>query len=361
MKASGKTAMTSVGKQQREQRFKAIWYGDQPPAAWMQLAEKVFAVAIGVRQKLYRSGLLPAYESRVPVIVVGNITAGGTGKTPFVIWLVQYLKQRGLRPGVVSRGYGGVRKVEPMQVTPNSSAQASGDEALLIAKRTGVPVVVGKKRARAAQKLVADHPVNVIVSDDGLQHYALKRDVEIALIDSQLQLGNGHLLPAGPLREPRERLETVDMIICKGECEGGHYFEATLCDAWKLTQPGSTRSLKDFIGQPVNALAGIAQPEHFFRLLAEQGVAAFKHPLADHHDLSPSDFDMGNEYPILITEKDAVKCEALDGPWKDRVWVVPMTLAVPEKTRQAIGHCLDKKLKQSRYRSGGVSGAKSHG
>jgi len=360
MRSSSKppAPVSSPKRLRREQRFKAIWYGEESPAVWMRWAEKVFSVATGVRQRLYKSGLLSTYRPRVPVIVVGNITAGGTGKTPFVIWLVEYLKQRGFRPGVVSRGYGGVRKVEPMQVTPNSSAQASGDEALLIARRTGVPVIVGKKRARAAKKMVADHPVNIIVSDDGLQHYALQRDIEIALIDSHLKLGNGRLLPAGPLREPRERLDTVDMIICKGKCEGGHYFEAALQDAWKLTQPDTKRPLKNFIGQPVNALAGIAQPQHFFRLLAEQGIAAFKHPLADHHDLSPEDFDTGNDYPVLITEKDAVKCQGLEGTWKDRVWVVPMTLAVPEKTRRALGHCLDEKLTSRRA---AAMGAKKHG
>jgi len=260
-----------------------------------------------------------------------------------VIWLVHELKERGFRPGVVSRGYGGVRKVEPMQVTPNSNPNASGDEALLIARRTGVPVMVGKRRATAAKKLLAGHPINVIVADDGLQHYALGRDVEIALIDGRLGLGNGRLLPAGPLREPQSRLRSVDMVLCKGACDDDHCFEPILGDAWSLAQPSKKKSLSEFIGQPVHALAGIAQPGHFFRLLAAQGVAAFKHPLPDHHVLVPQDFELAGDYPILITEKDAVKCQDLAGNWKQRVWVVPMDLHVPEETRSFLWDCLNDK------------------
>jgi tetraacyldisaccharide 4'-kinase len=346
MNTHNKTASSGKRKQVlREQRLKSIWYGQQQPSLALRLAATVFDRLRALRHWLYQSGLLKTYRPRVPVIVVGNITVGGTGKTPFVIWLVESLKAQGYRPGVISRGYGGERKVEPMTVTPNTSAHASGDEALLIAKRTGVPVVVDKKRARAARKLVADNPVNIIVSDDGLQHYALARDVEIALVDSQLQLGNGYLLPAGPLREPKERLNTVDMIICKGECDGGNFFEARLQgEAWNLAHPGQRKQLVEFIGQPVNAMAGIAQPEYFFRLLAEKGVAAYKLPLADHENLSAEHFVLDNEYPVLITEKDAVKCQTLEGPWKENVWVVPMSLHVPEKTAQAVWHCLSDKL-----------------
>ncbi len=348
MNASSSRQGEHQGKQssdRRHQYYKSIWYEGEPPAVWMYAAEKIFATISRWRRRLYRMGWLRAYTAPVPVIVVGNITAGGTGKTPFVIWLVEYLKQLGFRPGVVSRGYGGKRTVEPMLVTPNTNPNASGDEALLIARRTEVPVMVGKKRAQAAARLVANHPVNVIVSDDGLQHYALRRDVEIALLDSRLQLGNGHLLPLGPLREPKARLDEVDLVVYKGEHPSGRCFQAALMDAWNLAHPAQTRPLASFIGQPVNAMAGIAQPEHFFRLLAEAGVAAYKRPLPDHHLFRPQDFAIDNDYPILITEKDAVKCRDMEGKWKKRVWVVPMTLLVPEQIQETISACLKAAFK----------------
>ncbi|MCF6300259.1 MAG: tetraacyldisaccharide 4'-kinase [Proteobacteria bacterium] len=216
---------------------------------------------------------------------------------------------------------------------PQTSPKASGDEALLIAKHTNAPVFVGKNRVKAAKKLLLDYRVDVIVADDGLQHYALKRDVEIALIDAKYGLGNEKLLPAGPLRENRSRLDSVDMLIYKGKRLDRHYFEYEPLMVYALGDIKNQRSLETFRNQRINALAGIAHPDSFFNMLSENGLAIVKNPLDDHEKLTEKHFEFANDDPIFITEKDAMKCVDFK---LSNVWVVVLKLNVKPETKEAV-------------------------
>lgn len=317
----------------KQQKLNQIWYqGATIPFRYVMLS-KLFALVSGFRRKLYQLGILKSHKIKCPVVIVGNITVGGVGKTPFVIWLVNHLQANGIKVGVVSRGYGGKRENEPMLVIPQTSAKAAGDEALLIAKHTNAPVFVGKNRVKAAQKLLLDYRVDVIISDDGLQHYALKRDVEIVLIDVKYGLGNEKLLPAGPLREDRSRLESVDRVIFKGKRLDSHYFEYQPLMVYALGANKTQRSIESFRNQPINAMAGIAHPDSFFNMLSEQGLAIVKNPLDDHEKLTAKHFEFDNNDPIFITEKDAVKCVDLK---LSNVWVVVLKLVLKPETQEDI-------------------------
>ncbi len=317
----------------KQQRFNKIWYkGASIPLRYTVLS-KLFALLSGLRKKLYTIGLLKSHKIKCPVVIVGNITVGGVGKTPFVIWLVNQLQASGKKVGVVSRGYGGKREHEPLLVIPQTSPKASGDEALLIAKHTNAPVFVGKNRVKAAKKLLLDYRVDVIVADDGLQHYALKRDVEIALIDAKYGLGNEKLLPAGPLRENRSRLDSVDMLVYKGKRLDSHYFEYEPLMVYALGDIKNQRSLETFRNQRINALAGIAHPDSFFNMLSENGLAIVKNPLDDHEKLMEKHFEFANDDPIFITEKDAMKCVDFK---LSNVWVVVLKLNVKPETKEAV-------------------------
>lgn len=282
----------------------------------------------------YREGRRPVYRAPVPVVVIGNIYVGGTGKTPMVIATVEGLRAHGYTPGVVSRGYG--VKLGPRARVGQGSLDAAqfGDEPALIARATGAPVAVHPRRALAAQALLDAHPqVDVIVSDDGLQHLALARDVEIVVQD-QRGIGNGRLLPAGPLREPASRLRDVDAVVTNigvpdgraappqatGPRQVAMWLEPT--DARRV-EDGALRPLADFAGQPgVAAAAGIGNPERFFTTLRSQGIAlAETLPLPDHHDYARSPFDRLAAAAILVTSKDAIKCAALHDA---RLWEVPV-------------------------------------
>ncbi|MCF6300302.1 MAG: tetraacyldisaccharide 4'-kinase, partial [Proteobacteria bacterium] len=247
------------------------------------------------------------------------------------IWLVNELKRMKLKPGVISRGYGGKRKVEPMFVTANANPQASGDEPLLIARKAKVPVAVGKNRYKAAKMLHKDYHVNCLVSDDGMQHYALHRDMEIVMLDAQWQLGNEMMMPAGPLREPKQRLETVDLIIYKGHTDQGHHYTSNIGSIYKLNKPSIKKKVEDFRSQKLYAMAGIANPNSFFSMLSAHGLAVIKKYLSDHHEFTDSDFEYEHDYPILITEKDAVKCEHID---RDNVWVVSLEIEMSTATKR---------------------------
>jgi len=317
----------------RQDKLNAIWYSGKKIPLLYQLLSKLFSVVSNARRALYRIGVLKTRKIKCPVVVIGNITVGGVGKTPFVIWLVNQLQSKGYKVGVISRGYGGKREHEPLLVIPQTSAKASGDEALLIARHTNAPVYVGKNRVKAAQKLLLDYKVNIIISDDGMQHYALHKDLEIALIDIKYGLGNEKLLPAGPLRELKSRLDSVDMIIYKGKNVNNNYFEYQPLMVYSLGNIKNQRSIESFRSQHINAVAGIAHPDSFFNMLSSHGLAVVKNPLNDHEVLSKQHFDFNNDDPIFITEKDAVKCSGLK---LDNVWVVVLKLDVEPSTKSKV-------------------------
>jgi tetraacyldisaccharide 4'-kinase len=288
--------------------------------------EAVFRVAVRARAALYRVGLKRRVELPVPVVVVGNLTVGGTGKTPLLIWLAERLRERGYAPGIVSRGYGGRSATWPRLVEAGSDPREVGDEPVLIAERTACPVAVGPDRVRAAQLLLAspERGVDVVLSDDGLQHYRLGRAFEIAVVDGKRGLGNGLCLPAGPLREPAARLARVDAVVVNGaEWGGAGTLRAELAPAgvYRLAGDRQRREIADFAGTRVRAVAGIGHPERFFEMLESHGIEVVRHPLPDHAEILPSDLDYRG--PVLVTEKDAVKCRAFAG---GDVWCVAVDL-----------------------------------
>jgi tetraacyldisaccharide 4'-kinase len=288
------------------------WYGGSPVSILLLPLSWLFLAATRLRRWFYRRRWLKVTRMPVPVIVVGNITVGGSGKTPLVIWLVDVLREAGYHPAVVSRGYGGEGK-GAMPVRPDSNPGTVGDEPVLIARRCGCPVWVGRRRAEAAQALLAYHPeVDVIVSDDGLQHYALARDLELVVIEGERGLGNGRLLPAGPLREPVNRLGEVDALVMNGEgCQAvpivAPVFEMRLEGRtfWNLRDSRRERDADCFAATPVQAIAGIGNPARFFAQLRRLGLQVAVHPYPDHHRFEPADIPEGL---VIMTEKDAVKC-----------------------------------------------------
>jgi len=317
----------------KQQKLNKIWYKGKTIPITYKLLSGIFSIVSRFRRKMYQLGILKTHKIKCPVVIVGNISVGGVGKTPMVIWLVNQLQSQGLKVGVVSRGYGGKREHEPLLVIPQTSAKASGDEALLIAKHTNAPVFVGKNRVKAAKKLLLDYRVDIIIADDGLQHYALNRDLEIVLIDAIYGLGNKKLLPAGPLREQTSRLNSVDMVIYKGKKQGSHYFQYEPLMVYALGDIKNQKSIESFRSQHINAIAGIAHPDSFFSMLSNQGLAVVKNPLDDHEILTEDHFKFDNDDPVFITEKDAVKCQDLK---LNNVWVVVLKLVVKKETNKAV-------------------------
>lgn len=245
----------------------------------------------------------------MPVVVVGNITVGGTGKTPLVIWLVEMLINLGYRPGVVSRGYRGNSNTWPRFVEWNSDPLEVGDEPVMLARRSNRPVCVGPDRPAAVKWLIEQTDCDIIISDDGMQHYALARDLEMAVVDGERRFGNNLCLPAGPLREPVARLQTADMVVVNGQGEEGEYpMRLSIVAAVNLHDGNLSRALEDFIGGPVHAVAGIGNPARFFATLRQIGLEVIEHPFPDHHIFSFGDIAFKDEFPVLMTEKDAVKC-----------------------------------------------------
>ena len=322
-----------------EDKIRLRWYGNGKVSWWHLLGTKFFSFVVATRKRLYKLGLLKVHRLKVPVIVVGNITAGGGGKTPMVIWLAAHLKSLGYRPGIISRGYGGKRKVEPMFVTANANPSATGDEPLLMAKKTQLPVMVGKDRVKAAKALIQNYPVNVLIADDGMQHLALGRDAEIVMLDAKWRTGNHMMIPAGPLREPLERLNSVDLVVFKGMIEKQHHYDFAIEAIHQLNHVNEFKDVADFRNKKIVAMAGIANPDSFFSLLSAAGMAIVKQPLPDHHELSEADFEPHQDTLVLITEKDAVKCEHMNF---SHVWVVKMQVVVPDNTQQAINELIER-------------------
>ena len=311
-----------------------VWYEDEP-GGWLLLPlSGIYWLLTMLRRTLYDHGILKTHRARVPVIVVGNITAGGTGKTPTVIWLVEELRKRGFRPGIVSRGYGGSHSGSSMRVEQDSDAALVGDEPVLLARRARCPIVVDPDRVRAAAMLVEDG-VDVVVADDGLQHYRLGRDYEICVIDGVRGLGNRNLLPAGPLREGPQRLDEIEQVLVNGSLRSGEY-EPTTAEqnaitfalvAHEAARVNGTlqRPLENFAGTTVHAVAAIGNPQRFFDLLRANDIQVIEHRFPDHAALTSADLAFGDDFEVFMTEKDVVK---LGRNMQDKFWYVPVDVEI---------------------------------
>lgn len=318
----------------------------------------LFGAVVFLRRAFYRLRLLPRTAIGIPVIVVGNISMGGSGKTPLVLWIAHHLQANGWRPGVVSRGYGGrvaSRGEPPVEVNIASDPAAVGDEPVLLARRSGCPVWVGADRVVACRALRTQHPeCDVLVLDDGLQHYRLGRDVEIAVIDAR-GLGNGYLFPAGPLREPASRLDSVDAVVRNGartatgfamRLEGREF--VGLANASRVVEAAALGSKR------IHAVAGIGDPARFFRHLEALGLEVVPHAFPDHHAYAARDLEFGDPLPVVMTEKDAVKCKPIvvagaAAGAGERFWVLPVSAVLDP----AFGAMLEGKLR------GKTSGSKA--
>lgn len=309
------------------------WYGPLPPHPLLRLLARIWALVAARRRAAFLDGRRPAARAGLPLIVVGNLAVGGAGKTPLTLALIEALRARGFRPGVISRGYGR-RGRGAHRVRPDDAAAVAGDEPLLIARRTGAPVAVAARRIEAARLLSASGEVDVLIADDGLQHYALARDIEILVIDGRRRFGNGRLLPAGPLREPVARAAACDFIVVNGGQAGAGEvaMQLALSGAYPL-EAGEEKPLAWFARARPHAVAGIADPQRFFAALRAQGLDPETHAFADHHAFSAADLDFGDAAPVLMTEKDAVKCAAFARPgW----YAVPVTAHLPEAFFDAV-------------------------
>ena len=314
----------------------AWWHDGSTPPLHARFLAGLYGALAGLRRNAYRRGLLRKRRVGAPVIVVGNITAGGTGKTPLVIALVARLRAAGWTPGIASRGHGRENEATPRWVEAASTAAQVGDEPLLIARAAGVKLRVDRDRVAAAQALVAAG-CDVIVCDDGLQHYRLARDIEIEVQDARRRYGNGRLLPAGPLREPVERAADCDFrVLNLGVADEGDAQREAGFGEWPMRlQVGNAQSLhggraqplSSFAGQRAHAVAGIGDPERFFAMLRDAGIAVVPHAFPDHHAYLAADFEFGSRLPVLMTVKDAVKCAGLTDA---QAFMVPVDAVLPE-------------------------------
>ncbi|WP_329956713.1 tetraacyldisaccharide 4'-kinase [Collimonas humicola] len=341
----------ATSKSSLESTLSAAWQRRGLLACLLWPLSLLFGLLAALRRRLYAAGWQASIRLPVPVIVVGNIFVGGTGKTPLTIWLVQALRQAGYVPGVISRGYAAQSsdgKPQVRQVNAASLAAEVGDEPLLIASRAQCPVVVGRDRVAAAQALLQAHPeVNLILSDDGLQHYRLQRDIEIVLFDSR-GAGNGWLLPAGPLREPASRRRDFTVVnapaIPASMPVDSIRMQLAGDRAERLADPTDARPLASLgdAASKIVAAAGIGNPQRFFSMLSAAGLSFETLALPDHHDFSDNPFAALQAELILITEKDAVKCRQIASIKNDpRIWVVPVTAQIDA----ALSHQILEKLR----------------
>lgn len=303
------------------------WYSHNI-IAWSLLPLSLFFLVLSqLRKLLYKCKVFKSYRAPVPVVIVGNISVGGTGKTPLIIELVKQLKNQGLKPAVISRGYGSHARHYPFNVLPHHTANEVGDEPLLIAQRAECPVVIGANRREDIELCLVEYDVDIILSDDGLQHYALQRDIEIAVIDSSRQFGNGFCLPAGPLRETTARLTNVDLVIHNGGSEA--------CNMQIRSgelQALNTNSIdKKLLSQKIHAVAGIGNPQRFFDLLKQLGFDVIPHIFSDHYQYQEKDLHYNDELPVVMTEKDAVKCKAFSHLTQH--WYLPIDAVLSKQAK----------------------------
>ena len=311
-----------------ERWLESQWYDAGGALTALRPLSVAFGLAARFRRWTYVRGLKQGETLSVPVVVVGNLTVGGTGKTPLTIWLVEFLRRAGFAPGVISRGYGRTRaQSQPLQVQPDSDPFVCGDEPVLIARRTSAPVIVGQDRVEAGRALLLRSDCNVLIADDGLQHYRLARDIEVLLIDGERRFGNGYCLPAGPLREPAGRADAADFVVCRGgQARAGEYAMSVKGSCAYNLITGVAAPLASFAGMPVRAIAGIAHPQRFFRELATAGLDIEATAFGDHHLYSRKDLDFADDKPVLMTEKDAVKCREFA---TERFWHIPIEAELP--------------------------------
>ena len=308
------------------------WYRPSPLRWLLSPLSGLYRLITTLRRRAYQTGIFASQSLSVPVIIVGNISVGGSGKTPVVLWLAEKLKQQGFKPGIISRGYGGNAKHYPLTVTATTPTSESGDEPKLLAMRSGCPVVVAPDRIAAGQQLLAEYDCDIIISDDGLQHYRLNRDIELVVVDSRRGFGNGFCLPAGPLREPISRLNYVDYVIWHGANDKPWSMHLAIGNAINLATD-TRRPLNDFRDQTVHAVAGIGDPSRFFTQLRQLGLTLIEHPFPDHHDYLVEDLQFNDDLPILMTEKDAVKCAKFAN---ENYWSVPAEAILPEALAETI-------------------------
>jgi tetraacyldisaccharide 4'-kinase len=323
-------------------RLDYYWYTRSPWLVLLTPFSLIFRLIVSLRRLAYKHGIRRSTRVTVPVIIVGNITVGGTGKTPLVAWLVKYLRSKGYKPGIISRGYGGQASSWPQQVRPDSDPAVVGDEAVLLATKTGCPMAVAPDRVAAANALIEHSDCDVIISDDGLQHYALQRDIEIAVIDGVRRFGTGFLLPAGPLREPASRLQEVDLVVVNGlGKEQEHPMRMLPGDVHNLLNPGKVCAIEAFRSQTVHAVAGIGNPERFFRSLQDAGLQVEPHSFPDHYQYRPGDIRFGDGRPVFMTEKDAVKCRHFAA---ENDWFVPVEVLMSDEFCASLDGVLDTRL-----------------
>lgn len=351
MNSSDKKASVTSASPDLQSPWLAAWYGRRIWTFWLLPLWFVFIALANVRR--YWSERYAQKRLVTPVIVVGNISVGGTGKTPLLIALVKQLQQQGYNPGVISRGYGGKASHYPYLLDASSTAAEAGDEPVTIYQQTDCHVCVGADRVAAA-RLLEDQNCDVLVSDDGLQHYRLGRDIEIAVVDGQRGLGNGWRLPVGPLREPKARLKTVDWVVVNSPAE--NFVLPGLADLFYVPmqinaenlinlQSGEKVRAAEFGPSSVNAVAGIGNPQRFHTTLVQMGIAADLHTFPDHHTFTAGDLQFANGLPVVMTEKDAVKCREFAQPnW----FYVPIKANLPDSFWLALQQKLERIVEQKK-------------
>ena len=343
-----------------KRRLTERWYGERAASAFLEPLAWVYGRLVAARRRVYAARWLPSERAGKPVVVVGNLTVGGTGKTPLTLWLARELSAQGMRVGIVARGYGSRGGRAPRAVDAGSDWREVGDEPLLLARRSGCPTIVGRDRVAAARALAAR--VDVILADDGLQHLHLARDCEIVVIDGARGFGNGRLLPAGPLREPLTRLAQADAVVVNGSATHASLasrlaplaplvMSLAAHEALGLRAGAARRPLAEFREQRVHAVAGIGNPARFFATLRAAGLEPIEHAFPDHHPLVAAELEFADQLPVLMTEKDGVKCATFTNP---RLWYVPVTAQLgAADAHKLLAHVLAK------VRGGARSGGRS--
>lgn len=326
-----------------------VWYGAGRGGLALVPLSWVYRAVVAIRCSLFRMGVMAVTRVACPVIIVGNVTVGGTGKTPFVLWLTERLCARGLRVGIASRGYGGRLGSQLRIVGRADDARDVGDEPLLMSRRDNAVVAVCRERSKAAQSLVQEG-ADIVICDDGLQHYGLHRDMEIAVIDGARRVGNGRMLPAGPLREPVTRLQSVDWIVCQGGSpEPGEIGMRLVGDELMSPDGRVTARIDDFSGRRCHAVAAIGNPGRFFDTLQRAGIHVVPHPLPDHSDIEAALAEITDDDPILMTEKDAVKCRASG---RDNLWYLQVEAELDSSAEVLLEAAVELLAERRRGREG---------